>query len=375
MNNIYKRGRRVASRVKHKLLTPQSPKTFTVPSTKPAISPQALERHGKSFRAAVIGAGNQGRDLCLGLLQLKGVEVAALADRSPEALSRVQTQLALPQLQVYQDAKEMLDAQQFDLVCVATNTPSHVPLAMMALDAGVKYLLVEKPIGTNVHLARQLVDCAADKNVPLAIDHARRWSPDYQAMKHFIAAGEMGKVREIYVAFGNGGLAMNGIHFIDLIRFFIDGDISWVIGNLDPLVEPNKRGAEYHDPSGYILFSFADGARAFLDFSSDLIRRDGLMVIKTEHGRIEVDERARQWTVVTQTSQFSVPFVDSKNIPGKVARVAAELLSGIPPRSDGSDGVAALEVVLAAHLSHGLGHQPVYLPLSDEHQSFEVRFP
>jgi predicted dehydrogenase len=374
MNNLYKRGRRLASKVKHRVMPQQAQKTFTVPSSKPAITPEALAKHG-TFRAAVIGAGNQGRDICVGLKGIEGVEIAAIADRSAEALARVQAELALPHLKTYEDTKALLDAEKPDLVCVATNTPSHVPLAMMALEAGAKYLLVEKPIGTNLQGARQLVDCAAEKGVLLAIDHGRRWSLDYQAMQRYIAGGIIGKVREIYVAFGSGGLAMNGVHYIDLVRYFIDSPISWVIGQLDAEAEPNKRGAEYHDPSGYMFMSFADGARAFLDLSADLVRKDSFLVIKTEHGRIEVDERAREWTVVSQTSTFTVPFSDSKTLSGKVARVAAELLSGIPPRSNGEDGIRALEAVLAAHLSHENGHQPVHLPLSAEQQAFEVRFP
>lgn len=365
----------MASRVKRRIIKPAPGSGVSVPFSKPTIRAEALQRNGKPFRAVVIGAGAQGRDICLGLLQLQGVEIAGVADRSQEALERLKTQVTLNGARTYQDAQAMLQAESPDLVCVATNTPSHVPLAMMALDAGAKYLLVEKPIGTNIRAARDLVDCARSKGVPLAVDHGRSWSLDYHAMKRYIAGGQIGRARQIYVAFGQGGLAMNGIHFIDLIRLFIDSPIEWVIGNLDTVTEPNKRGAEYHDPSGYILFQFADGARAFLDLSHDLVRKDSFLVIKTEHGRIEVDERAREWRVISQDARFAVPFVDSKSLPAKVARVMAELLSGDAPHSDGEDGVAALEVVLAAHLSHQQGNQPVRLPLTDEQQLFDVRFP
>lgn len=375
INKVYKRGRRLASKVKRRLIPSQSGSVFTVPYQKPAIRPEVLRQRGRPFRAAVIGAGNQGRDVCLGLLQLEGVEVAAVADRSADALAHLETEVNLPGTHFYQDAGELLQAELVDLVCIATNTPAHVPLARMAVEAGVKYLLVEKPVGTCSFSAREMVDAATAKGARLAVNHSRRWSLDYQAIRRYLETGQIGAVRQVYVAFGSGGLAMNGVHFIDLMRFLVNSEIAHVTGYLDAETAPNKRGAEYCDPSGHALFHFANGARGFLDCSADLLRKDSFVVIKTEHGRIEVDERARQWTVVGQDKRFVVPFSDSKTLAGKVARVVAELLSDEPPRSSGPDGVAALEAVVAAHLSHGQQHLPVPLPLTVEQQKTDIHFP
>lgn len=375
INRMYKRSRRFASKVKRRLIPSQAGTVYIVPYQKPAVRPEVIRQRGAAFRAAVIGAGNQGRDICLGLQQLEGVEIAAVADRSGDALSRLQTEVGLSGAHFYQDASELFQAEKPDFVCVATNTPSHVPLARMAIEAGAKYLLVEKPIGTCPHAARELIALAESNSVRMAVNHSRRWSLDYQAIRRYLEAGQIGTVRQVYVAYGSGGLAMIGVHYIDLMRFLINSDIAAVTGHLDPETAPNKRGAEYCDPGGHALFHFANGARGFLDCSNDLPRKDSFLVIKTEHGRIEVDERARQWTVISQEKHFTVPFVDSKTLAGKVARVAAELLSGDTPRSGGPDGVAALDAVIAAHLSHQQQHQPVPLPLTPEQQMTDIHFP
>jgi predicted dehydrogenase len=375
IKKVYSRSRRLASRVKRRLLNQQPKAGLITPYIKPAIRSQSLEQHGGPFRAAIIGAGNQGRDIALGLVQLEGVQVVAVADRYEESIAQFQSKVTLPNAHFYRDAKELLAAESVDLICVATNTPSHVPLALMALNTSAKYLLVEKPIGTNPQRARELAQACAQREKVLAINHSRRWSLDYIAMKHYIASGRIGSVRQIYVSPGSGGLAMNGVHFIDLMRFFTGCDISWAVGHLDPVTVPNKRGADYHDPSGYGVLHFQDGARGFLDFSQDLLRKEGFLVIKTANGRIEVDERAGHWTIVSQEGRTTIPFADSKTLPGKVARVVGDLLSCEPPRSSGEDGVAALEAVIALHVSHGNNHQPVSLPLSDEHRAIDIPFP
>lgn len=375
IKKAYNRGRRFAYRVKRRLLAQEPKAAITTPYVKPAIRSQSLEHHGGPFRVAIIGAGNQGRDIGLGLLQLEGAQVVAVADRSEEALAQFQSRVSLPGARFYRDAQELLAAEPVDLVCVATNTPSHIPIARLALDTSAKYLLVEKPIGTNPQQAREFVQACAEREKVLAVNHSRRWSLDYIAMKRYLASGRLGAVRQIYAAPGSGGLAMNGVHFIDLMRFFAGSEICWTVGYLDTVTQPNKRGADYYDPSGYGVLHFQDGARGFLDLSQDLLRKEGFLVIKTAHGRIEVDERAGSWTIVSQEGRLTVPFVDSKTLPGKAARVIADLLSCEPPRSSGEDGVAALEAVIAMHVSHQQNHQPVTLPLSHEQQAMDIPFP
>lgn len=375
IKKVYHRGRTIAYRMKKRVFKSTPTAAVGVPFVKPAIRAEALARHGGKFRVAVIGAGNQGRDLSLGIRQLEGAELVAVADRSEEALAKLKARLEMPDLAAFTDARELLDKTQVDLVCVATNTPSHVPLGNMALEAGAKYLLLEKPIGSHPAKARELVRACEERGVTLAVNHSRRWSLDYIAIKRYLAGGQLGEARHIYVGLGSGGMAMNGVHFIDLMRFFIPSDIAWVVGNLDEVTTPNKRGAEFYDPGGYALLAFANGARAFIDTSQDMLRKDSRIVIRAEHGMIEVSERERQWRVNGENLNFSVPFADAKSIPGMSARVIAGLLSGGKPASDGADGVAALETVIALHLSHNCDHQPVRLPLDSDGQMMEIPFP
>src|SRR5204862_547536 len=79
-----------------------------------------------------------GRDQCSALTRIPGVELVAVADLRPEALERLGKQLELPWTRFYGDAAELLDKESPDVLCIATTAPSHVALARMAVEAGVR---------------------------------------------------------------------------------------------------------------------------------------------------------------------------------------------------------------------------------------------
>ena len=317
-----------------------------------------------------------GRDQCLALQTLPQAEIVAIADCSPGALARLRQQVSLPSTRFYNDAQELLDAEEVDLVCVATNTTSHLAIARLAVEAGVQRLIVEKPIGDQVAAARQLAQLCHERRVKMAVNHSRRWSNDYAAIRRCIDHGYIGTLRQVYAVPGPGGLAMTGVHFLDLIAYLAYTQIAWVMGFLDTVDKPNKRGPQFKDPGGYALLGLANGVRGYLDVSDDLSRKGKFSILQGDAGRIEVDERQGQWHLINamfnrQTFRFS----DTTKPAGYFAKVAAEMLSDVAPSCGAEEGVAALEAVMAVHLSNGRNHEQVCLPLQGEDSELKLPFP
>jgi hypothetical protein len=57
------------------------------------------------------------------------------------------------------------------------------------------------------------------------------------------------------------------------------------------------------------------------------------------------------------------------------SRVVADVLSDQPLAAGAKDGIAALEMIIAAHLSDRREHQMVKFPLSEDESSLEIVFP
>ena len=346
---------------------------------KPVPKPPRLSglSTSKTFRVGVIGAGAQGLCQCQGMLAVKGIEIAGLADIDPTKLQRTAALLGLPENVRFTDAEKMLsELDPLDMVCVATTAPSHVELGRMALNWGAKRILIEKPIDNSLERARAFsLECQA-AGVTLAINYSRRWMLDYSTIRRCIDKGYIGQPRSVAVTIGKGDLAMHGSHYFDLCRLILNSEPSWVTSHLDPIVEANPRGENFKDPSGFCLFVFQNGARAFIDFSSDLRIKDPFLSIKGDLGRIMVDEKRMVWTLQSRSQRiWDFPFAEPIKSSTLFSRVAADVLSDRPLAAGAVDGIAALEMILGAHLSNKRDHQPISFPLSKEDRSLILEFP
>ncbi len=327
-------------------------------------------------RVAVIGAGGMGRDQCLGLQTLPQVEIVGVADKNPDALERLRHHVRLPHARFYPSAEALLKEENVDMVCVATNTPSHLTVARLAVEAGVPRIIVEKPIGHSVEQARRLARLCGDRKVKLAVNHSRRWSNDYAGIKRCIEYGYIGSLRQIYAVPGPGGLAMIGVHFFDLMAYLAGSPLAWVIGFLDTSEPPNKRGPQFKDPGGYAVVGFQNGIRGYLDVSEDLHRKDLFVVLRGDAGRIEIEERLGQWHLVNPSlGRRTFPFIDTTKITAYFAKIAAQMLSDTPPACGATEGIAALEAVVATHISSHHQNVKISLPLQGKEAELEFPFP
>ncbi|MBI3970238.1 MAG: Gfo/Idh/MocA family oxidoreductase, partial [Chloroflexi bacterium] len=96
------------------------------------------QRTAEVIRIGVIGCGRVMRGPYMRLaeqLRFRGlVEVVAACDLSEQALQEVGEQYNIPRLT--KDYREVVDADDVDLVLVVTSMPAHGPIARAALEAG-----------------------------------------------------------------------------------------------------------------------------------------------------------------------------------------------------------------------------------------------
>jgi predicted dehydrogenase len=118
------------------------------------------------------------------------------------------------------------------------------------------------------------------------------------------------------------------------------------------------------------------GARVYVDFEDDLPRGDPVVTIRGDHGMIVLEEHHQRWSLrARSTRTWTFPLAeDFRPIP-MTARMLHGLLSEEEVACTGADGLAALDVILAAHRSSADGGRPVTLPLDRASREVEVHFP
>jgi predicted dehydrogenase len=134
-----------------------------------------------------------------------------------------------------------------DLVIVATTNDALVKISCAAVQAG-KHVLVEKPAARNVAELDPLIEAAKKNNVQVRVGFNHRYHPALLKARELVDAGELGELMFVRGRYGHGGrkgydrewraiqevsgggeLIDQGVHLIDLSRWFL-GDFTEIQG-------------------------------------------------------------------------------------------------------------------------------------------------
>ncbi len=340
-------------------------------------------------RAAILGCGGMARSHLRALDLVPEVEVVAFADRRPDALTAFGE--LLPQATAYDDAQQLLAEARPELLAIVTNGPSHAPLTIAAAEAGVRYILCEKPMATSLAAAQRMINVCAQHGARLGINHTRRWSPAHHRLREALAAEVIGPARSFLITLGAGRLGCNATHLIDLVRLLSGQDFVAVTAWLDTTGTPDPRGPEFTDPGGHAVCHLANGARFYLDQMEDLGVPPALEIVGSI-GRVRNEDLRGLWQIEARRPADrdkgmmaygcpleAVPF-DVSDLPGLgqwdtvQAGAYRNLLADEPVACSGQDGYRAVEAVMAMHLSDQRGHVPVALPLTGADLDFTMSF-
>src|SRR5436190_11601757 len=199
----------------------------------------------RKYRAAVIGRtgrGNYGHDLDTVWLDLPEAEIVAVADEDEPGRAQAAARLQAPS--AYADYREMLARQQPDLVSVAPRWPDcHAEMALACAEAGVRGVLMEKPLARDLQEADAMVAACERTGMQMAICHQVRYSPRLAMARELIASGRLGDLLEIRARGkedhrgGGEDLIVLGTHLMDLMRF-LAGDPQWCFARVTEHGEP-----------------------------------------------------------------------------------------------------------------------------------------
>ena len=185
-------------------------------------------------RIAIIGAGNHARDQHWPALRtIEEVDFCAGCDLDAEKLKAACDKYGVPA--AYADYHEMIETEQPDGVVVVMNPEPMTEVALGCLEAGVP-IMIEKPPGSDVAEAQQILDSATAKGLKVMVSMNRRFSPLIRRLREMALERGLVYCHSTYNKAGFTGdqwtwraslpLA-DSIHNIDLMRF-IGGDVAEV---------------------------------------------------------------------------------------------------------------------------------------------------
>ncbi len=302
-----------------------------------------------------------------------GWDIVGILDHDPVALARCGERFDVPESRWYQDAGLLLKEAKPECVVVAVTAPGHGPLATLAAEAGAEYILCEKPMASSLAACDRMIAACRRYGARLAVNHQMRFMEQYRQARELIESEAFAPWTSITVVAGNIGLAMNGTHYFELLRW-LSGDAPMEVAAwLTTTGGSNPRGSQFHDVAGSVRVSTGSGRRLYLEIGADQghgIRtiyagRNGMLVADELAGRIEYSMRAAEFRELPtsrygMTSEDTVIQVTPADSVAPTRRVLEALIAG-RDYPTGEDGRTAVATLVAAHLSNESGHRPVEL--------------
>jgi predicted dehydrogenase len=187
-----------------------------------------------SVRVAIVGCGLIGQKRAKALAGARLVACADLQLARAEALART-----APDAAASADWRATVHRADVDLVVVATTNDVLTDVARVAVEAG-KHVLVEKPAARSVAEIDILIEAAERRARLVRVGFNHRYHPALQKARDLVDAGVLGEMMFVRGRYGHGGrvgydqewranparsgggeLIDQGVHLIDLSRWFL----------------------------------------------------------------------------------------------------------------------------------------------------------
>lgn len=347
----------------------------------------------KKVRLGILGIGNMGSSHATKLVagECPEIELTAVCDVKPERLEWAKENLG-EGVARFATAEEMMDSGVIDALVVAVPHYDHPKYSIMAMKRGL-HVLTEKPAGVYTKQVLEMNAVADECNVVFALMMNQRTNCIYRKMREIMQSGELGEIRrtnwlmtnwyrsQAYYDSGDwratwsgegGGVLMNQCpHNLDLWQ--------WICG-LPVKVFTKMHFGKWHDieveddVTTYV--EYENGATGvFITTTGDDPGTNRFEIICEKGKLVAGIDSLSMWKADESESEFSkkntAPFgkrvfeytesvetdgYNPKHI-GVLNAFAAAILRGEPLVADGREGIRAVTLSNAMHLSAWTGKE------------------
>jgi len=271
------------------------------------------------------------------------------------------------------DWGEVVGHPAVDAIGVATTHDWLSTVSEAAIRAG-KHVLCEKPMSRNRHEAEEVVAAARKSRCIVKVGFNHRYHPAVQRAQQLAAGGRIGSLLFLRCRYGHGGrpgyerewrmdpalsgggeLLDQGIHAIDLFRWFL-GDLQLVAG-----VTTNWVWKAPVEDNVFALFRSGRGQIALLHSSWTQWKNLFSLEVYGDRGALTIEGLGKSYgtetlTISMRNNQGDPPTEERHDFPGPDRSWESEwddfiaaIRTGTVPLATAEDGLAALRLVDAIY--------------------------
>ena len=150
-----------------------------------------MEKSLNPVRVGVIGTGQIGKFHLNSYQEIPGADVVGVVDIDEAEVQRVAEHFGVADC--YTDFRQLLARDDIDAVDVCLHNNYHMPVTVVALEAG-KHVYCEKPMAGTYIDAKRMLEVAQATGRQLSIQLNTLFASETKAAKAIIEAGELGKI-------------------------------------------------------------------------------------------------------------------------------------------------------------------------------------
>ncbi|MBA4056006.1 MAG: gfo/Idh/MocA family oxidoreductase [Marivirga sp.] len=332
----------------------------------------------KKLRFAVIGTGFWANYQIPAWMELEGIELVALYNRTKSKAAALANQYGVPH--VYDDVRELLDNETLDFVDIITDADTHASFTEAAAKKGVA-VICQKPMAPKRHVAEQMLSVCQSSGVPLFIHENWRWQSPIRKIKEVLETEVIGKPFKARVTFCSGFPVFENQPFLAELDEFILTDIGshildvcrFLFGEVDTLhchtatINPKIKGEDVAN----VFMKMESGLSCYAEMSYASILEyepfpQTFILIEGEHGSISLMKNyrihvtIRNATKILDASPTLYPWLDPKYalVHSSIVDCNRDILNGLKglrSETTGADNLQTVRLVHASYASAGTG--------------------
>ena len=329
----------------------------------------------KKLRFAVLGTGFWANYQIPAWMELEGIELVALYNRTQSKAETLAHQFNVPH--VYDSVQKLLDNETLDFVDIITDVDTHAPFTEMAAKKGIA-VICQKPMAPKLPIAKQMVSVCKNSSVPFFIHENWRWQAPIRKVKEILDTGVIGKVFKARVTFCSGFPVFENQPFLAELDEFILTDIGshildicrFLFGEVDTLhchtatVNPSIKGEDVAN----VFMKMKSGITCYAEMSYASILEyepfpQTFILVEGEHGSIaltkdyELRVATRKGTEVHKANPKQYAWVDPKYalVHSSIVDCNRDILNALQgngkSETTGADNLETVRLVHAAYAS------------------------
>ncbi|HAD33147.1 MAG TPA: oxidoreductase [Chitinophagaceae bacterium] len=281
---------------------------------------------------AVVGCGHIGKRHAEMISRNQESRLLALIDVKDRANLGID-QYDVPFYNTLEDFLKSPEAQQTDVVNIATPNGFHASQAMQCLESR-KHVVIEKPMALNKQDAEKVIFKALHVHKHVFAVMQNRYSPPSAWIKELIESDKLGQIYMVQLnSYWNrdnryykpeswhGKLELDGgtlftqfSHFIDLM-YWLFGDIQNIQSRFNNF--NHSKLTEFKEDSGVIQFEFVNGGMGCVNFSTSIwdCNLESSMTIIAENGSVKIGGQYMDKVEYCHVKDYQMPELAPTN-PG-----------------------------------------------------------